>query len=139
MIVKLFEYLQDNKIDVYFVGQHQGECKKPYVVLKDDGVNSSNGRVGKGYIDILFFIPENRFTKIKEFFSSKIKCKVCKFYSLIFIERNLKDRGNPVFLWRIVNEFKSIRYAGNETGIVTDNDKKALTFSIMYEKYIRLN
>ena len=47
MIVKLFEYLQDNKIDVYFVGQHQGECKKPYVVLKDDGVNSSNGRVGK--------------------------------------------------------------------------------------------
>ena len=35
MIVKLFEYLQDNKIDVYFVGQHQGECKKPYVVLKD--------------------------------------------------------------------------------------------------------
>ncbi len=50
MIVKLFEYLQDNKIDVYFVGQHQGECKKPYVVLKDDGVNSTNSKVGKGYI-----------------------------------------------------------------------------------------
>ncbi len=112
MIVKLFEYLQDNKIDVYFVGQHQGECKKPYVVLKDDGVNSSNGRVGKGYIDILFFIPENRFTKIKDF------------------RKQIVD---------LLKEFKSIRYAGNETGIVTDNDKKSINFFNYYEKYIRVN
>ncbi|UKP67982.1 hypothetical protein EQH18_03470 [Streptococcus pneumoniae] len=26
------------------------------------------------------------------------------------IEPTLKDRSNPVFLWRRVNEFKSIRY-----------------------------
>ena len=67
MILKLYEYLQDNNIDVYLVGQHKGECKSPYIVLKDDGINSSNGIVGKGYIDVLFFIPENRFTRIKFF------------------------------------------------------------------------
>ena len=112
MIVKLFEYLQDNKIDVYFVGQHQGECKKPYVVLKDDGVNSSNGRVGKGYIDILFFIPQNKFTECQSF-KSKVK--------------------------DLMKKFKDVKYTGNETGIVTDNEKKALTFSVMYECYKRIN
>jgi hypothetical protein len=112
MILKVYEYLQDNNIDVYLVGQYKGECKSPYIVLKDDGITSSNRRVGKGYIDILFFIPENKFTKIKDF------------------RKQVVD---------LLKEFKSIRYAGNETGIVTDNDKKALTFSIMYEKYMRLN
>lgn len=112
MILKVYEYLQDNNIDVYLVGQHKGECKSPYIVLKDDGISSLNGRVGKGYIDILFFIPENKFTKIKDF------------------RKQVVD---------LLKEFKSIRYSGNETGIVTDNDKKALTFSIMYEKYMRLN
>lgn len=111
MIVKLFEYLQDNKIDVYFVGQHQGECKKPYVVLKDDGVNSTNSKVGKGYIDLIFFVPQNQFTQCN-FFKQKVK--------------------------GLVKEFKNVKYAGNETGIVTDDNKKALTFSVLYENYKKL-
>ena len=44
MIIKLFEYLKDNGADVYFVGQHKGECKSPYIVLKDDGTSSLNGK-----------------------------------------------------------------------------------------------
>lgn len=106
MIVKLFEYLQEKEIDVYFVGQHKGECKKPYVVLKDDGTNSLNGKTGTSLIDVLFFIPENKFTR-------------CESY-----KNDVK---------RLINQFGKIRYTGIETGIVVDDQKKALTFSVMYQ------
>ena len=33
----------------------------------------------------------------------------------------------------ILKDCKSIKYTGSETSIITDNDKKALTFSVMYE------
>ena len=111
MIIKIFEFLQDNGIDVYFVGQHQGECKKPYIVVKDDGANSLDGKVGKGYIDLIFFVPENKFTQC-ELFNKTVK--------------------------EFMKEFKDARYTGNETGIVIDNEKKALTFSVLYESYKRL-
>lgn len=111
MIVKLFEYLQEKEIDVYFVGQHKGECKKPYVVLKVDGTNSLNGKTGTSLIDVLFFIPENKFTRC-ESYKNEVK--------------------------RLINQFGKIRYTGVETGIVVDDRKKALTFSILYESYKRL-
>lgn len=38
-----------------------------------------------------------------------------------------------------MKKFKDVKYTGNETGIVTDNEKKALTFSVMYECYKRIN
>lgn len=110
MIVKLQEYLVDNGVDTYFIGQYKGECKKPFVVLKDNGVNS-NSSVGKGYIDVLFFVPENNFTKCGPF------------------KTNVK---------KLLKEFKNIKYAGVETGIVTDDEKKALTFSVLYESYFKL-
>ena len=93
MIIKLFEYLKDNGADVYFVGQHKGECKSPYIVLKDDGTSSLNGKTGTSLIDVLFFIPQNNFTKCEP---------------------------------------------NTETGIVVDDEKKALTFSVMYEFYKKL-
>ena len=65
MILKVYEYLQDNNIDVYLVGQYKGECKSPYIVLKDDGITSSNRRVGKGYIDILFLFLKINSQKLK--------------------------------------------------------------------------
>ncbi|MEG1004628.1 MAG: hypothetical protein RSF37_14630 [Clostridium sp.] len=106
MIVKLYEFLKSKGIDTFFIGQRQGECKSNYVVLKDDGIIGLNNKVGKGYIDLLFFIPQNQFTKCESF------------------KKQVKG---------LVKEFGKIRYSGQETGIETDNDKKALTFSVLYE------
>lgn len=111
MIIKLFEYLKDNGADVYFVGQHKGECKSPYIVLKDDGTSSLNGKTGTSLIDVLFFIPQNNFTK-------------CDSY-----KNSIKE---------IIKQFGKVRYTGTETGIVVDDEKKALTFSVMYEFYKKL-
>lgn len=73
MIIKIFDYLYENEIEVYFVGQHKGECKKPYVVLKDDGINSSDGKRGKGYIDILFLYLKINLLNVNH---SKVKLKI---------------------------------------------------------------
>lgn len=106
MIVKLFDFLKLKGIEVYFVGQHKGECTSKYVVLKDSGTSSLNGKNGKGYIDVLFFIPQNRFTQCEQF------------------KKEVKG---------YIKEFNKLKYTGNETGIVTDDEKKALTFSVLYE------
>lgn len=106
MIIKLYDFLKSKRIDTFFIGQHQGECKNNYVVLKDNGVFGLNNKAGKGYIDLLFFIPKNQFTKCESF------------------KKQVKD---------LVKEFGKFRYSGQETGIETDDNKKALTFSILYE------
>ena len=80
-------------------------------VLKDDGTNSLNGKTGTSLIDVLFFIPENKFTR-------------CESY-----KNDVK---------RLIKQFGKLRYTGVETGIVVDDQKKALTFSILYESYKRL-
>ncbi|WP_143314196.1 hypothetical protein [Clostridium sp. HBUAS56017] len=108
---KLFDYLYDNGINVYFPGQYEGECKENYVVIKDDGINSNTGKVGRGLIDLLFFVP----------ISDYLECNRYK--------KQVKD---------LMKEFKDLRYTGNETGIVPDSEKKAYTFSIMYENHKRL-
>lgn len=62
MIVKLYKYLKNNGIDVYFIGQHVGVCKNEYIVLKDDGGNN-----GLFTIDIIFYLPKNNFSKADTF------------------------------------------------------------------------
>ena len=42
------------------------------------------------------------------YFSTACGSMPCLFFD--FLRAKLKDQSNPVFLWRIVNEFKSIRY-----------------------------
>jgi hypothetical protein len=111
MVVKLYDFLKGNNIDCYFIGQHQGECTRNYVVLKDDGVRSLDGKVGTGYVDIIFYVPQNNFTKCEPF------------------KKEVKE---------IMKEFRNLKYTGIETGMVTDDEKKAITFSIMYENYKRL-
>ena len=106
MIIKVFDLLSANGIDTYFIGQHKGDCLRKYVVLKDDGTISDNGINGTSYIDIIFFVPENEFMKCNDFKKQVIS---------------------------ILKDCKSIKYTGSETSIITDNDKKALTFSVMYE------
>lgn len=106
MLLKLYDHLKNNGIDVYFVGQHQRDCTSNYVVLKDGGQISENGKVGKKYLDILFFIPKNQFSLIDSF---------------------------KKLVMSSIKEFNKLRYTGQETSIVADNDKKALTFSVLYQ------
>lgn len=111
LLVNLYGFLVDRSIDVYFVGQHKGECVKPYVVLKDGGISSLNGKAGTKYLDLIFFIPQNRFTAIQDY---------------------------KELVMGYVKEFGCFKYTGNETSTVIDDEKKALTFSITYQNLRKL-
>jgi len=63
------------------------------------------------YQDLIFFIPQNRFTSIEAYRKT---------------------------IMSYVKEFGKLRYTGNETSIVTDDEKKALTFSITYKIQMKL-
>lgn len=111
MLNRLFEYLIENGIEVYFIGQKSGECTSNYVVLKNNGIDAENNKVGRGLIDILFYVPVDYPATCEDY---KLKVK------------------------RILKNFKGIRYAGSETGEVVDEEKKAITFSVMYEIFKKL-
>lgn len=108
MIIKLMEYLIDNGIKVYLVGQHKGDCTSNYVVLKDSGTSGYMGsnKVGTQLIDVLFFVPQNKYSQCDKF-KEEVKT--------------------------LLSEFKGIRYTGDETGVIPDDGVKALTFSVMYQ------
>jgi hypothetical protein len=107
-MIRIYDFLRLKGIDVYFIGQHQGECKTPHVVLKDDSTAGQNGsnKIGSQVVDIIFFMPQNQFTKTRSF------------------KREIKT---------YLKELNFLRYTGIETGTVTDDEKKALTFSVLYQ------
>lgn len=107
-MLRIYDHLKSKGIDVYFIGQHKGECKLPYVVLKDDGTGGQNGsnKIGAQTVDIIFFVPQNQFTKIISF-------------------------KNTVRVY--LKELNFLRYTGIEMGTVTDDEKKALTCSVLYQ------
>lgn len=106
MIFKLYEYLKNEGFEVYFIGQHTGICNTNYIVLKDGGSTSLTGKNGSSTIDVIFYIPKNKFSNSRTFKSAVIES---------------------------IKEFGELRYTGVETSIVADDDKKALTFSVIYE------
>ena len=37
MFTQLYKHLKENGFDVYSIGQHEGICTKPYIVIKENG------------------------------------------------------------------------------------------------------
>lgn len=111
MVRKLYDYLHLNNVNVYFPGQHQGECTKSYVLIKDDGIISDNGVVGRGFIDLLFFVPIPMYLECEKY------------------KKQVKG---------IIKQFGKLKYTGQETGPIVDDGKKAYTFSVLYETYKKL-
>lgn len=107
-MIELFDFLKNNNIEVFFIGQHKGPCRKEYVVIKDNGTKSQLGtnRVGATTVDLIFFVPINKFTRCEAF------------------KREVKE---------LLKSFKKVRYSGNETPIINDDEKESLTFSVLYQ------
>lgn len=107
-MLRIYDHLKSKGVEVHYVGQPLGECKSNYVILKDDSTSGQNGsrKVGTQLVDIIFYLPQNRFTQSISF------------------KKEIKN---------YLKELNFLKYTGMETGVVTDDDKKALTFSVFYE------
>ena len=72
-IMDVYKHLKDNKIDVYFPTQKQGECIAPYVVLKDAGtMKYQDFSSTQSLYDVMCYVPKNNFSKLDQFVS-KVK------------------------------------------------------------------
>lgn len=66
----IYKNLKQNNFDVYFAGQHKGDCTKPYVVVKP-GITTKHATVSAliHYFDILCYVPKDKPSGLIEFIS----------------------------------------------------------------------
>lgn len=107
MFKEIYDHLKVKELDPYFIGQHKGDCKSPYVVIKEGSSIPSitSNYLGRRIIDIILYVPSESFIEM-DLYEKKIKT-------------GLKD-------------LKYLRRTGSETPPVPDDGKKAYTKSIEY-------
>lgn len=81
--------LSDHGLDVYFSGQHKGECLTEYVVITVGAttkvVNFSSTRT---YYDILIFVPESAPSRI-DVFTTKVTTAMKELFPMIQPTHNI--------------------------------------------------
>lgn len=105
--------LKNDGLEPYPPGVQRGQCKKPYVVVKDDIQNPMAGsnKVGYKIIDLIIFYPKNRYSEIDDY-KRKVKTSM--------------------------NKLNFIRKTGNETPVMIDEARNAYTTSIEYMIHKRI-
>lgn len=103
----IFNKLEENELNPYPPGKHEGLCKTPYCVVKEGTQMPSiqSNRLGQRVVDIIVFVPLSSYIALDPYMKS--------------IRSALSDITN-------------LRKTGFETPAITDNDKKAFTSSIEY-------
>lgn len=107
MLKEIYDHLKVKQLDPYFIGQHKGSCKSPYVVIKEGSSIPSirSNYLGRRIIDIILYVPSESFISM-DAYEKKIKT-------------GLKG-------------LKYLRRTGSETPPIPDDGKKAYTKSIEY-------
>lgn len=107
---KIYRKLKEKGFPVYSPSTKEGECKEPYVVVKNSGLSkhptfSSNIE----YYDVMCYVPYNRYSKLEPFKES--------------VKKALKEL------------YPTIKESGIETPSYYDDKYKAHMVSVMYENY----
>lgn len=78
------ETLEENGFDTYPPGLKVGECKKPYIVLKQSGGNQlSNYSSETIYYDFMLYVPKNKYSYLDDFEKSVKIVLDSKLYPMI--------------------------------------------------------
>lgn len=78
------EELEKNKISVYPPGTKTGECKSPYVVLRQSGgMQLGNFSSETVYYDFMLYVPKNMYSEL-DTFEKSVKCIIdTKLYPML--------------------------------------------------------
>lgn len=62
----IYKHLKSKNFDVYFTGQHKGDCINPYVVIKQ-GVSSKFQDISTNidYYELLVYVPKDKPSQIE--------------------------------------------------------------------------
>lgn len=105
---KIYLKLQEKGLNPYAPGQHEGLCIERYCVVRESSQVPffRSNRTGYRLIDIIIFVPVSSYIKVKPY-TEEIKAAM--------------------------KELPFLRYTGNETPIITDDEVKAYTTSLEYQ------
>jgi hypothetical protein len=108
MFTEIYRHLKENGFDVYSIGQHQGICKSPYIVIKENGESEIIGTsLTNDIVELLIYYPIGTYSKLNEYKQSTL-------YSMKLL--------------------KGIRRVIEPMPTIIDDDKKAYMTSFTYRK-----
>lgn len=108
MFTEIYKHLKNNGVDVYSIGQHEGLCEKPYVVVKERGTSEIVGTsLVNDIVELLIYYPIGTYSKLGEYKA--------------YIKNTMKLK-------------KEFRRVIESSPTVIDDDKKAYTTWFTYTK-----
>lgn len=71
MYKHLSRYLTDNKLKNYSIGQHQGKCTEPFIIISDEGERGITGySITYREIDLILLYPLGKYSQLEEYIQS---------------------------------------------------------------------
>ncbi len=111
MFQNIYKQLKENGFNVYSVGQHNGLCEEPYIVIREGGdIPYSNLQITYSIIDIIVFYPIGRYSEVFGYVKS--------------VREALK-------------EIKELKCSDEVTALVVDHEVKAYTCGVKYQIFKR--
>lgn len=103
---RIYDFLKNKNINVYFPGQHNGKCEENYVVIrKSNLIPATNNKLGNRVVDIMLYSPVDSYIQAEEFV------------------KNVKEE---------LKELDFLRKTGLETAILVEDDIEAYSNVVEY-------
>ena len=108
MFAQIYKHLKNNGFDVYSIGQHEGICTNPYIVVKENGESEVVGTsLINDTVELLIYYPVGTYSKLNEYKQSVL-------YTMKLL--------------------KGIRRVIDPMPTIIDDDKKAYMTSFSYRR-----
>ena len=108
MFSQIYKHLKSNGFDVYSIGQHEGICTSPYIVVKENGVSEIVGTsLTNEIVELLIYYPIGKYSEL-------VTYKKCILNTMKYMNR--------------------VRRVMDLAPTIIDDDKKAYMTSFTYKK-----
>ena len=67
MFETIYKHLVANDFDCYSIGQHEGDCKKEYIVIKNNTPRSLSSTLLEEEVELLLYYPLGNYSKVEDF------------------------------------------------------------------------
>lgn len=65
MFAQIYKHLKNNGFDVYSIGQHEGICTNPYIVVKENGESEVTGTsLINDTVELLIYYPLGKYSEL---------------------------------------------------------------------------
>ena len=105
----LSRFLTENEIKNYSIGQHQGKCTEPFVIISDEGEKGISGySITYREIDLILLYPLGKYSTFEDYIS-KVK--------------------------NVMKDYKRGKWTRRMSDVIIDQEKEAYVVALTYRVY----